>query len=122
MGTVLIVLFGILLPAIALVVELNTGMCAETFFDPISTLGHVALVALVPVANLLALIVTWGGWVRWRTPLLWLNGVALGVAFDHNAEQWHAISIIGLISVQIFFPRSWRHHRRLTQNQKIRVH
>ncbi|MCD4726476.1 MAG: hypothetical protein K8R46_02355 [Pirellulales bacterium] len=99
MVTVLIVLFGILLPAIALVVELNTGMCAEVFFDPISTLGHVALVALVPAANLLALIVAWGGWTRWRTPLLWLNGVALGVALIYTLVflPIAPLAVIGII-------------------------
>ena len=83
-ASVLIVLFGILLPSIALGVELHTGMCAEVFFDPIPTLGHVLLVALVPAGNLLALIAFHGNWLRWRTPLLWLNGVVLGVALFYT--------------------------------------
>lgn len=43
--------FGILLPVVALLVELNTRMCGEAIFDPIPTWWHVAAVALVPVAN-----------------------------------------------------------------------
>lgn len=80
MGTVFIVLFGILLPAITLAVELHTGMCAEVFFNPLATLGHVLLVAFVPLANLLALIGSSRQWTRWRTPLLWANGAVLGIS------------------------------------------
>jgi hypothetical protein len=80
MGTVLIVLFGILLPAVTLGIELNTGMCAESFFDPIATLGHTLLVAFVPLANLLALVGSSYNWIKWRTPLLWANGIAMGIA------------------------------------------
>ena len=98
MVTVLIVLFGILLPFVTLAVELNTGMCAEVFFDPIPTLGHVTLVALVPTANLLALIVTLGGWTRWRTSLLWLNGVALGIALFYTLV-FLPISLLGVIAI-----------------------
>jgi hypothetical protein len=84
MGTVLIVLFGILLPAVTLAIELYTGMCAETFFDPIATLGHVLLVAFVPLANLLALIGSSRQSTKWRTTLLWANGVALGIALIYT--------------------------------------
>ena len=84
MRTVLLVLFGIVLPAAALAVELANGMCAETFFDPIPTWGHALLVAWVPVANLLALLAAGRGWMRWRTPLLWGNGIALGIALIYT--------------------------------------
>ncbi len=50
-----VILFGIILPIITLGVELSTGMCADAFFDPIPTVMHTLLVALVPVANLLVL-------------------------------------------------------------------
>ncbi|RME91780.1 MAG: hypothetical protein D6766_11240, partial [Verrucomicrobia bacterium] len=72
--------FGVLLPVIALAVELTTGMCAAIFFDPLPTWMHAGLVALVPVAN---------GWLwnsarrgRWTHPRLagWLSAVAVGVA------------------------------------------
>src|SRR5438093_6712458 len=47
-----VILFGVFLPLGTLFAELATHMCAGTFFDPIPTWWHVALVALVPVANL----------------------------------------------------------------------
>ncbi len=45
--------FGVILPAIVLILELITSMCGATFFDPISSPIHVVLVALVPVMNTL---------------------------------------------------------------------
>lgn len=66
MGTALIVLFGILLPAVTLAIELSSGMCAEVFFDPVATPLHVALVALVPVDNLAVLLDTRKNYATWR--------------------------------------------------------
>ncbi|MCP4702126.1 MAG: hypothetical protein GY862_35490 [Gammaproteobacteria bacterium] len=75
--------FGVLLPLVTLGLELATGMCAETFFDPVPTLVHALLVGFVPVAN-------W--WVLWHSrpeekrdaarlaKLGLINGFALGVA------------------------------------------
>jgi hypothetical protein len=80
MATVLIVLFGILLPFVTLAIELRTGMCAGALGDPIPTIGHVLLVAFVPLANLAALVGGLRGWTKWRGPLLWSNGAALGIA------------------------------------------
>ena len=53
---VLLAIFGILLPAAALLAELSTGMCAEMMFDPIPTWFHAVLVAAVPLANLVLLV------------------------------------------------------------------
>lgn len=101
MGTVLIVLFGIVLPAITLVVELNTGMCANAFFDPIPSLGHILLVAFVPIANLLALIVTKGDLIRWRNALLWLNAVAMGISLFY-ALVFMPIAPFAVIGIIIY--------------------
>lgn len=57
-SVVLIAIFGILLPAVTLVVELTTGLCAKGLFNPIPTPVHTALVALVPIGNLTILIRT----------------------------------------------------------------
>ena len=46
-------LFGIILPAITLLIELVTHCCAEAVFDPIPTIWHTALISLVPLANFL---------------------------------------------------------------------
>ena len=98
MGTVLIALFGILLPAVTLAIELATGMCAEVFFDPIPTLGHVLLVAFVPLANLLALIGAARQLTRWRTSLLWANGIAMGIALVYTLV-FLPITPLGVIAI-----------------------
>ena len=50
-----LVVFGVLLPAAALAIELATGACAKNYLDPIPTAGHVLLIGAVPAANLLVL-------------------------------------------------------------------
>lgn len=80
-GTVLHALFGVLLPLVTLGVELYSGMCADAFFDPLPTPVHILLVAAVPAANALALVVLHRRAVHLLRAQLWLNGAALGVAF-----------------------------------------
>lgn len=43
---------GVILPAIAITIEASTHVCASVFFDPIPTGWHLALVILVPLAQL----------------------------------------------------------------------
>ena len=47
-----ILVAGVILPAIAITVEATTNLCAQMFFDPIPTSGHMLLVLLVPLAQL----------------------------------------------------------------------
>jgi len=56
---ILIVLCGVVLPLITTVVELATHMCADAFFDPLPTLGHVFAVFLVPLAAMASLRALW---------------------------------------------------------------
>src|SRR5688572_15939650 len=49
--------WGVVLPAITILVELGTRMCADTFFDPMPTPFHVLLALSVPAANLAAWLV-----------------------------------------------------------------
>ncbi|HXU04122.1 MAG TPA: hypothetical protein VN903_24345 [Polyangia bacterium] len=51
----LLALGGILLPALTLLVESQSHMCAKIFFDPLPTVGHVFALAAVPLANLVSL-------------------------------------------------------------------
>lgn len=82
MGTVLIALFGIALPFAALMIQLLTGMCdGVPLFDPVPTIWHTALVAFVPLANLLVLVASVSESTRWRGTLLWLNAIAIGISF-----------------------------------------
>jgi len=81
---VLIFLGGILLPLIALGIELTSHFCAGTFFDPIPTPLHIALVAIVPLSNLLL----WLSITKQKTThiskLGWMNGIAIGVSFFYT--------------------------------------
>ncbi len=43
---------GVLLPYVAIGVELITRLCAQSLFDPVPTLAHLALVVAVPTVNL----------------------------------------------------------------------
>src|ERR1051325_5263116 len=43
---------GIVLPAVSILVETTSHICAETFFDPIPTTWHVVMVVFVPLAHL----------------------------------------------------------------------
>jgi hypothetical protein len=45
--------FGVIGPAVVIVFELISHMCADAFFDPMPTYWHVAAVSLVPASNLL---------------------------------------------------------------------
>lgn len=78
-GLILVGLFGVFLPALTLVVEALTGMCASIVFDPIPTWLHAVCIALVPAAVFLTLH-TLRSPERplWRTTG-WLSGLALGI-------------------------------------------
>ena len=76
----LILFFGVLYPAIVIAIELATRMCAEAFFDPMPTYGHVLAASLVPAGNLLV----WGylqnGKPRSTTWVAFANGVTIAIA------------------------------------------
>ncbi|URW76191.1 PEP-CTERM sorting domain-containing protein [Sphingomonas donggukensis] len=44
---------AVLFPALVIAIEFATGICADAFFDPMPTLGHLLLVAAVPGVNFL---------------------------------------------------------------------
>src|SRR5688500_4193739 len=72
-------LFGVILPAIAIGYELATHACASVFFDPIPTPAHVLLVSLVPLCNFLL----WSSLINQRPrrrSLAFANGVAIAIA------------------------------------------
>ena len=48
-----ILLLGVIYPAAVVGIELVWRMCAEAFFDPMPTYGHVVAILFVPVSNLL---------------------------------------------------------------------
>ncbi|MCX6998541.1 MAG: VIT domain-containing protein [Kiritimatiellaeota bacterium] len=95
---VALALFGVALPVITLLVEGLSGLCASILFDPLPTLAHVALITLVPLANLLALLAlrhpTWRPWKA----TLWLNGLAMGIAL-YYALQFAVITPFACIAL-----------------------
>ncbi|WP_240486473.1 PEP-CTERM sorting domain-containing protein [Hyalangium minutum] len=76
---------GVLLPALTLLIELNSRMCAEEFFDPLPTWMHVFLVACVPLANGFGLVATLEGSPRWMRAALVANGAVLGISAVYTA-------------------------------------
>jgi hypothetical protein len=48
----LMFLAGVFLPGVVFLIELATGICAKTFFDPMPTVWHALIVAFVPAGNL----------------------------------------------------------------------
>lgn len=83
--------FGIVLPTIALVIEWMTGMCAGAFFDPLPTLWHAALVALVPLTNWLLWRALSHGGEAGRGWVGWAGGLAAGV------ELYYALIFLPLM-------------------------
>ena len=98
----LLFLFGFLLPAATLLIELGTHMCAMDFFDPLPTWLHVFLIALVPISNLLV-------WQRSSTELSqkmarwlwWSNSVAFGVSLFYAAVflPMSPFAVIGILVI-----------------------
>ena len=75
---VLFLIFGVLLPGATIAIEAATGFCASTFFDPLPSVWHLIIVALVPLINLAVLLAGESGW-HYRM-LLVANGLALGIS------------------------------------------
>src|SRR5262245_51562907 len=74
-GTFL-VLAGVILPSVAICIELTTRICAEEFFDPLPTIWHKILVIVTPLANLLVI----SELRRDRAEYHWKLGLANGLA------------------------------------------
>ncbi len=76
----MVLFFGVLYPAVVIAIELATRMCAEAFFDPMPTYGHVLAASLVPAGNLLV----WGylqnGKPRGTTWVAFVNGATIALA------------------------------------------
>jgi len=75
--------FGVLAPAASLLTELATRICATTFFDPLPTLWHAILAALVPISNGLVLFSLGRAAARPRL-LGFLNSFAIGVSLFYS--------------------------------------
>jgi Vault protein inter-alpha-trypsin domain len=74
-GTFLI-FAGVVLPSVAIFIEIATRICAQTFFDPLPTIWHKFLVIATPPANLLVIY----GLRREQAEYHWKLGLANGLA------------------------------------------
>jgi len=81
---VLAALFGVILPAFTLIVEAASHMCAQSFFDPIPTWAHVAIIGLVPVVNSLVLIAVWKNERARVGKLLTANALVIGISIFYT--------------------------------------
>lgn len=79
-----LLVFGVLLPALTLGIELVTRMCAGAFFNPLPTGWHILLVAAVPVSNLLVWQALREGGTAHRRGLAWANAFAIGVTLFYS--------------------------------------
>jgi hypothetical protein len=94
-------LFGVILPIVALGIELKSGMSADIYFDPLPTAVHVALVGFVPVS------VGLGLWLLSKRDVEQLDWVQPVLAFSMGIAGLYALlflplSPMGLIGI-IFF-------------------
>lgn len=81
----LVLLAGIVLPLLSLGAELLFHMCGSVFFNPLPTYLHMALVALVPPANLWLWISLRRGKLQWIGLLALLNGAVIGITAFYSA-------------------------------------
>src|SRR5215475_10861529 len=71
---------GLVLPSVAILVELTSGICAKMFFDPLPTVWHKILVITVPLANLLVIHGLWWNDAEYHRRLGLANGLAVAVS------------------------------------------
>jgi hypothetical protein len=76
--------FGVFLPAAAILFESLTGMCRSMFFDPLPTPFHTALFATIPLANWRLLRALARGEPALPAPWAWLHAFSYGVAIIYS--------------------------------------
>jgi len=75
-----VLVLGVLYPIAVIAIELASRMCAEAFFDPMPTYGHMLAVAFVPLSNLLIWIRLQHAPFRNASNLAFANGAAIAIA------------------------------------------
>src|SRR5262245_33167946 len=78
-GTFLI-FTGLVLPSVAILIEIEAGISAQMFFDPLPTVWHKVLVIAVPLANLLVIRGLWWSDAEYHWRLGLANGLAVAVS------------------------------------------
>ncbi|MFL6657842.1 MAG: VIT domain-containing protein [Massilia sp.] len=72
--------FGVFMPLVALAIEASLHVFQWTFLNPIPTLAHAIMIALVPLANGVLLWALARGRPSLPTWFAWLQGVAMGTS------------------------------------------
>ena len=93
--SVFILLAGVVLPVVSITIEVMSHWCAEVFFDPIPTWGHVALVSFVPLANLLV----W--WAMQKPTLLRPQLVGYANALSIAISAYYTVVFLSLTPLAI---------------------
>ncbi len=108
---VAVILGGILLPSAALFVELNSGICAEHFFDPLPTVAHALFFGSIVAASCLLLVCSDGAPTFTRRLTAGVVGFALVAAIVYciaflPMAPLSCIAVLvgfGLLSLSPFF-------------------
>lgn len=75
----LFLFFGVLLPLLALLFEVNSHYCAQRFFDPFPSNAHIFLFLLIPVTNFLTFLAGRRDLSAFYLFIALGNGMALGI-------------------------------------------
>lgn len=90
-----LILSGVVLPIISIAIELTIHWCAEVFFDPIPSLGHVMLVSFVPMANL------WVWWVVQKREAVLPNWLGYVNALAISISACYTLVFLSLTPIAI---------------------
>jgi hypothetical protein len=101
LSSALTIVCGILLPAITLLVEAVTHMCADVFFDPLPTVAHVFAVAAVPFANLASL------WTLRRRETARLEAATFAQAFAVGVSGVYAVLFVPITPMAAYGVLFW---------------
>src|SRR5262245_54423027 len=99
-SSALILVCGVVLPTVTVLVEALRHICADIFFDPFPTVGHVIAVAVVPLANGFSL------WTLKRREGTHIEAVIFAQAFAVAIAGVYALifaPIVPIAVVGIFF-------------------
>lgn len=76
--------FGVILPALAISIEHWSHICAQSLLDPLPTKWHVLFASLVPVSNFFTWLAIRVNLEPFFVPLALLNGIAVGTALFYT--------------------------------------
>jgi hypothetical protein len=92
-----LIVIGIVLPLLAMSVELALRICASHSFDPFPSNAHAMMFALIPISNLLILMCVASDFSEHYAFLTLLNGMASGIALTY------ALMFLPLVPISLMF-------------------